>query len=103
MTPRDVGIVIEAEMWRLQREARRELAHAWQAAAFQRAEKLPSLQTMMGRFDKAAKRQEERGPSVRDVLLEFARNNGLKVTRHAKPVMKAPLPPPKQRTRREAR
>ncbi len=52
LTPRELGAVLDAARWRLQREHERDAWLAWHIAALQRVKRLPDLRRFMGR-DKA--------------------------------------------------
>lgn len=79
-------MLAEGATWRHEQTARITLQGAWFTAMLTKQEKMPTLQRFMAKcFPKV------RGPqtreTVREGVLAWAAEAGLKVTRHAKPVI----------------
>lgn len=83
-TLREVSVVIAGAQWRQEQAARLSVREAWVTAALMRQEKLPRLETLIGEAETTRGATPEQ---IRASLLDWAKATGLKVERHAVPVI----------------
>ena len=81
MTPRETLRAMDAEIWRAEREARRDITLAWHIAALNRTRRLPSLRQLLHKGETKTLTGEERERRRREheEMMASIRTSGLNV------------------------